>query len=769
MKIKTLNLKAFGKFKNKTIDFKPGLNLIYGNNEAGKTTVQTFIQGMFFGFYKPYRKKKTYSTEYEKYLPWKQFDYSGSLIYEVDDREIRLERNFLRGKDSLKIFDNITGEDISDEFKYDGVIRQHLPLGKLGMTSGIYNNTINMRQLSSDTESGAQDEMRDSYLEMQNTSGIEMNFKGIAQWLEEKKKNIGRSGQSKSRVGAAIRERDELLLVLKEAEEAYAKVAENQEKITLYQKQMKRIEAENDYLTQESVVNRKKELLESYEKITELEKENSLLAEKIEVGEGYKDFNYKNLEGLKAIRGQSERFSDQMDYIEKQVSDSRENLKNIRKKEEAKRLTMGGHTWERINEDYDAFKKQQHCADEVKNKSNIVISVVSVILTLLGIGLTEMSFLSLLPIKQSLENSLLIFGLLLIVGGVIGSVFGVAETIKKRKIKQARILKPVQHDILKKYGVKDLESFETFYKKAARTQNELEQMKNEGELITVQLSRHQAGYEVLFEQRRSIMKELDNKLALYDVDSVEDYADGCEKAQRLEEMKIQFNGNLRLLKNLLETVNGGKTAGGNVVWKKASPKSDELLSLGKEIARLEGENSALTDGVGLPVEIRETIKSLDAQIDICDIEIKACNAVLEILGKIQKGCHLESAPELNDHIGGILEDITQRYKGVKIDEAMKVRVVNPSDGDFKNAEQLSAGTMDQVHFAFRYGMGDVINHEMPFILDEPFVRYDKLRKTQALKLLAGLSKKRQVILFTCDDDEENRLKALGATYHKIRL
>jgi uncharacterized protein YhaN len=769
MIIKTLHLKAFGKFKDKTIGFEPGLNLVYGMNEAGKTTVQTFIQGMFFGFYKPYRKKKTYDVEYEKYLPWKQFDYSGSLIYEVDGREIRLERNFLRGKDSLNIFDNTTGTDISSEFKYDGVIRQHLPLYGLGMTAGIYNNTVNMRQICTDTESGSQDEMRDSYLETQNTSGVEMNFKGIARRIEEKKKNIGRSGQSKSRVGAAMRERDELRAALKEAEEAYAKVAENQEKITVYQRKMKRIEAENAYLTQESVVNRKKELLESYEKIKELEKENAVLTDKIEESEVYKDFNYKTLEGLKTVQSQIERLSDQMEYIENETNNCHDNLKAIRQKEESRRATLGGHTWARINEDYEAFKKEQNGSDEVKEKSNTVKSFISIILIILGIAFTEVSVMSLLPVGQVLETLMLGLGIIMMILGVTGTVFSLAAALKKRKIRQARLLKPVQQEILKKYELKDAGELDAFYKKAGRTQSELEQMKNEGELISVQLSRHQAGYEVLFEQRRSIEKELDRKLGKFDVQTIEEYANGCEKGQRLEEMKIRFNGNLRLLKNLVQSVNDTKAADGSLVWKKASPKTDELLSLGKEIARLEGENNALTDGVGLPVEIRETIRVLDAQIAACDTETKACDAVLAILDRIQKSCHLESAPELNEHIGEILNTITQHYKGVKIDDALHVKVVEPAAGDFKDAEQLSAGTMDQVYFAFRYGMGDVINPEMPFILDEPFVRYDKNRKTQALKLLAELSQKRQVILFTCDEDEENRLKALGAAYTKIRL
>jgi energy-coupling factor transporter ATP-binding protein EcfA2 len=221
--------------------------------------------------------------------------------------------------------------------------------------------------------------------------------------------------------------------------------------------------------------------------------------------------------------------------------------------------------------------------------------------------------------------------------------------------------------------------------------------------------------------------------------------------------------------HLLETVNGGKTEDGQSVWHKASPKSEELLSLGKEIARLEGENSALTDGIGLPVEIKETIKTLDDQIKAFDTEINACDAALKIISTIQKDCHQDSAPELNKNIGDILDTLTQHYKGVKIDDAMKLKVIDPKGGDFRDVDQLSAGTMDQVHFAFRYGISELISHEMPFILDEPFVRYDKQRKTEALKLLAELSSTRQVILFTCDDVEENLLRSLGASYHKIVL
>jgi len=769
MKIKALTMNAFGKFKNKTIALEPGLNVIQGNNEAGKTTAQAFIQGMYFGFYKPYRKKKTYGSEYEKYLPWEQLNYSGALIYEVNGREIRLERNFLRGKDSLIIYDNTTGEDITAGFKYDGVIRQHLPLAELDMTPGIYNSTVNIRQLPVEIEPGPQEEIRECYLKMQRSDGNDMNLKGIAQRLEEKKKTIGRSGQSKSKVGLAIRKRDELLIALKEGEEAYAKVALNQENIVLYQKRMEEIEQENGFFMQETAVNHKRELLQTYEKISELEKENTQLAENIKGWEELQCFTYDKLEGIKAIENQIERLTDQMNYIEKEMDDLEFHLKSIRQKEESKRSCLNGKNWENISEDYETFIENKAAPDEAGKKSTMSLGLLLAGLIIAGIGLAGTMMNGSILISDSLGNVFLTLGIAMTLVGVIGSGLLAVTISRQRKEQEIKANNGVQESILEKYEADTKEDFINYFRKSSRIQKELEQMKNEGELLTVQQSRRQAGFEVLFEQRRGILKDFHTQLAKYGVPSVEVYADGCKKSQLAEEMKVRFNTNLRLLEGLYETVNAGKIAGGNGLWDKVPPQAEELLKLGKEIARLEGENNSLMEGVSLPVETTEALKTLNSQIDVCDLEIRACDAALEILATIQKESHQESAPELNQRIGAILGDITQHYQGVKIDETMKVKVVDPLIGNFRDAEQLSAGTMDQVHFAFRYGISDVLNRDMPFILDEPFARYDHERKTQALRLLGELSQREQVILFTCGDDEGQTLDALGVAYHSIQL
>ena len=49
MKINALHISAFGGIKNLSLDFNKNFNIIYGDNENGKTTVMSFIKMMFYG------------------------------------------------------------------------------------------------------------------------------------------------------------------------------------------------------------------------------------------------------------------------------------------------------------------------------------------------------------------------------------------------------------------------------------------------------------------------------------------------------------------------------------------------------------------------------------------------------------------------------------------------------------------------------------------------------------------------------------------------
>ena len=65
MKIKKIKINSYGKLKEKEINFKDGINLIYGQNEAGKSTLIKFIINSLYGISKNQKRRKRNRREEE--------------------------------------------------------------------------------------------------------------------------------------------------------------------------------------------------------------------------------------------------------------------------------------------------------------------------------------------------------------------------------------------------------------------------------------------------------------------------------------------------------------------------------------------------------------------------------------------------------------------------------------------------------------------------------------------------------------------------------
>lgn len=106
MFIKNVQVNNFGKLKNLKIELKEGINLIYGENESGKSTLLEFLTCMFYGINKN-----------SKYIPWGEGEFSGKINYELDNgEEFEVYRDFT--KRNPQIFDKNANE-ISKEFMID--------------------------------------------------------------------------------------------------------------------------------------------------------------------------------------------------------------------------------------------------------------------------------------------------------------------------------------------------------------------------------------------------------------------------------------------------------------------------------------------------------------------------------------------------------------------------------------------------------------------------------------------------------------------------
>ena len=108
--IRNIYIDGFGKFCGKELSFVPGLNIVYGPNESGKTTIKEFIVHMLFGLEKS-RGIAARSDAYTIYTPVYGGNYGGVMEITADGHAWLLERRFRAGEKSLHLYDKESGEE----------------------------------------------------------------------------------------------------------------------------------------------------------------------------------------------------------------------------------------------------------------------------------------------------------------------------------------------------------------------------------------------------------------------------------------------------------------------------------------------------------------------------------------------------------------------------------------------------------------------------------------------------------------------------------
>jgi uncharacterized protein YhaN len=114
VKLQQLRIDGFGKLVDRTFDFDPKLNVIYGPNEAGKSTLTRAIVATLFGVG---RKEQR-----EANRPWIGARYATMLRYSLDDgRGFEIQRDFERDPKGVTVYDE-NGTDVSADLAIDKTV-----------------------------------------------------------------------------------------------------------------------------------------------------------------------------------------------------------------------------------------------------------------------------------------------------------------------------------------------------------------------------------------------------------------------------------------------------------------------------------------------------------------------------------------------------------------------------------------------------------------------------------------------------------------------
>lgn len=695
MLITKLKLNYFGKFYNKEIVLKPGINLIYGENEAGKTTIHTFIRGMFFGIERLRgRGAATKEDTYTRYLPWGYPGaYSGSMDVQIGEKNYRMQRNFHVNDKSFAILDLSSGREVKLK---EGFIHELIP----GLTESTYKNTISISQLKAQTDAGLATQVRNFITNLSIAKSREVNVTKAVSILTEQRKKLETSRN--------ISSLKELQAEIEEGQ----KIEEKMDQLTIQLQEL--------LLQEQDLLERKQVLADTFcqEDMIRLEQLPAVLEK------------YRRYEEL----------SEQLDTLEYQ---SRE-------------LALKNSSYEQELHSTQALKKDKMEVEQLKTKDtqlekdHLELQMEQergsrAIKKDLGVCILPAIFVAILIITiSSFRPEGIIISLFLLGAGAA------AYRIRNKKRNASRHI----------YSVK----FEDLNQQIADIQKRINQ------ILEINSCSHMEELAVKFEEKQKKLYLLEH--------TKEQWSGLANRKDQIEDSRDKVYEDI--MKYIQYYISAEELTSDTMKYlqEEVTRRKQQILDHQKEINRqyescrlniekLRWEISALEDNEEKLLANQDSYKQLELQHKKNTVELEAVKMALTTIQELSADIHDGFGNQLNQAVSEVISEITQnKYTDLKIDEKLEVKV--GWNGEYLPLDRLSAGTIDQVYFALRLAIADLLldQEEVPLLFDDSLALYDE---TRVKSLLPRLAQRKQVLLFTCHRRERKLFEELAIPYHYIDL
>ena len=207
MKINNLKINGFGKIENKEINLENKINIIYGKNESGKSTIFNFIVSMLYGCSK--LKKGKNISNFEKYKPWNTDEFSGKIKYELDNnKKYEIIRKF---KSKNPIIYNENSEDISKQFNNDKTKGINYFYEQTGIDEDLFISTTAVAQEEIKLEKNNENLIIQKITNIASTGEDNTSYKNAINKLNKKQLNeIGTSRSNDRPINKIEKELNEL-------------------------------------------------------------------------------------------------------------------------------------------------------------------------------------------------------------------------------------------------------------------------------------------------------------------------------------------------------------------------------------------------------------------------------------------------------------------------------------------------------------------------------------------------------------------------------
>ena len=809
MIIKKIKIKNFGKFKDKSLDFSPGVQVVYGPNEAGKSTLMELIKLML------YSRRKGTSTSSEdkilrsKFLPWDKSSMCAMMEFSHEGNDYFLQKEIHESsvlKDVTVLQNLSSGQNVNlgkrqevgeylfsldlASFERGSFIED---LGKAGFENiktsddSILNKMLNLSQ-TGETEVCAVKVMArldDAIKEMERARGKSGKIPSLKTEIAGIKSEIKTLKDEEKENFELLEKSAEIKKLMAEKKEIENKLeaAENLRKIADIENLVKKMKASEGKIknlkTLEEKINELKDLStdlnlcmlsvkrqkdvteklacteiseEETERISKFLKNEEILKDNL--SEVRNAFNFKNSSDLKAFEN-NQKILDLAAKYEKNLEDAKscQNIFEAKDETDAKELNS-------------------------YNKEKVIFAALCVIFAaslffapmpvyLIALALTAIEAFRIFKIKSKIESKKKAQN------SAKESIFKAENEAENLKNEILELIKSEEENLQKKLQIqkqminnflasKKANSVKEFYENYAKFQN---------------LSQNKFMLKNLEVKFENLKKRFLEAAKAKDLNSAnENLASLCAQKEEITKQKneilatasaLRVNGlSLKELEEKLENL--------KLKLVDFSEENTETLAERLEVLKsLELENAYIEAMKKIKIP-EKTLCDLTAELETKKEDLASASSYFESL-KLAKKC-IEKAsieirknfnPKLNKEASKIFSNLTGgKYENIYIGN--NYGILAEYQLMQRNLENLSSGTIDQAYLSLRIAISKLIcKNQVPLILDDTLVRYDLKRMENALEFFKNNEEISQTIIFTCHDYIVKAAQSQGITTIKI--
>ena len=725
MKIRRM-VATFAGLHESKLELEPGLNIIEGANESGKSTWCAFLRAMLYGI--PTRERDTKERPAEKnlYRPWSGAPISGRLELEADGREITVERS---GTDSaplrsLRAYTSgggdagLTAENIGE--KLTGASREvfersafvsspPLPSGSAELEARI------LATVSSGDESANASAAEARLREWQRR--LRFNRRGEIPELEGEINSLRRKADDCRATADLI---DSLESELREA-------AAREKELEDLLKRMG---------SAESAAARRK-LAAARERLENIEQELRNIEENV-LPEGCPSTGeLRSLEGR--VTAERDAASARLRDLDEELSElDRRIFAAVGRAQHAHGAlpnaeTLAGRAAAAAQQDLDEARRLEASSSDRTPRRFAVLAA------LLGLA-AVCCFVSELFIRSNVQ---IFCGAAAAVCCLVLAVLA-ARSVRKRTLSRASL-----EALLRGWNAGSPDALREFIENTRSAEAHRSKCAERAAGLAGEPSPAEDELEALTGERGQPL------------DALKTLISWSEKRDMLQGSAREARAAIDALKSSVpaESADGSEEdvpSAGDFSGVTREDAEAELEALRRHIAELRRDvsyNSGVLGGRDAAI-IDEKRGRLEERLAECERRYRAIDTALEALRRAGDELRSRFSPALGKETARILGELTAgRYDRVTVSREFRPEAGREAS-PLRSGAQLSRGTSDQLWFALRLAVAHaVLPEDTPLILDDAFVTFDDGRLEAALRLLEREAETRQILLFTCHSRE----------------